>query len=136
MAAASLSGKRILVTGPTGQVALPVVEALAGENEVFALARFSKAEDDVITSGELSKAVGIFSGMQKMLLSLEMSLMDLDERSYKDVISKLSGELKVQYTKYRPKHYVPSVASKKGKAFRVTSVFAGATRASFQVPVL
>jgi len=40
-----LQGKRILITGPTGQVARPLVAALAPHNEVFALARFSKAED-------------------------------------------------------------------------------------------
>ncbi len=42
---AELTGKRILVTGPTGQVARPLVEALAPHNEVFALARFGKQED-------------------------------------------------------------------------------------------
>lgn len=42
---AELEGKRILVTGPTGQVARPLVAALAQHNEVFGLARFSKAED-------------------------------------------------------------------------------------------
>ena len=36
-----LSGRRILITGPTGQVAQPVVEAWADRAEVFALARFS-----------------------------------------------------------------------------------------------
>jgi NAD(P)-dependent dehydrogenase (short-subunit alcohol dehydrogenase family) len=40
-----LTGKRILITGPTGQVARPLVAALAPGNEVFTLARFSKAED-------------------------------------------------------------------------------------------
>lgn len=40
-----LKGKRILVTGPTGQVARPLVEAFARDNEVFALARFGKQED-------------------------------------------------------------------------------------------
>jgi nucleoside-diphosphate-sugar epimerase len=40
-----LTGKRILITGPTGQVARPLVAALAPVNEVFTLARFSKAED-------------------------------------------------------------------------------------------
>ena len=40
-----LKGKRILVTGPTGQVGRPLVEALAPHNEVFALARFGKPED-------------------------------------------------------------------------------------------
>lgn len=40
-----LSGKKILITGPTGQVAQPVVEAWSGIADVYALARFSKAED-------------------------------------------------------------------------------------------
>jgi UDP-glucuronate 4-epimerase len=35
-----LNGKRVLVTGATGQVALPLTLALAGENEVTGLARF------------------------------------------------------------------------------------------------
>jgi nucleoside-diphosphate-sugar epimerase len=40
-----LTGKKILVTGPTSQVALPVVRALAPENEVWGLARFKQAAD-------------------------------------------------------------------------------------------
>ncbi len=36
-----LTGKTILITGPTGQVARPVAEALARDNEVIGLARFS-----------------------------------------------------------------------------------------------
>ncbi|MCB1845224.1 MAG: NAD(P)-dependent oxidoreductase [Halioglobus sp.] len=40
-----ISGKKILITGPTGQVALPVVEAFAKKADVHALARFRKAED-------------------------------------------------------------------------------------------
>ena len=40
-----LSGRKILITGPSGQVAEPVVAALAPESEVVALARFSKDED-------------------------------------------------------------------------------------------
>ena len=38
-----LSGARIVVTGPTGQVALPVTLALAEDNEVIGLARFRDA---------------------------------------------------------------------------------------------
>jgi UDP-glucuronate 4-epimerase len=38
---AQLSGRRILVTGASGLVALPVALALAKSNEVYALARFS-----------------------------------------------------------------------------------------------
>ncbi|MCC6766720.1 MAG: NAD(P)-dependent oxidoreductase [Deltaproteobacteria bacterium] len=40
-----LADRRILITGPTGQVALPVVAAYAQRAEVFALARFQRAED-------------------------------------------------------------------------------------------
>ena len=40
-----LAGSRILVTGPSGQVAEPVVAALASVADVFGLARFNKRED-------------------------------------------------------------------------------------------
>src|SRR5262249_7032745 len=35
-----LTGKKILVTGATGNIARPVAERLAGENEVWCAARF------------------------------------------------------------------------------------------------
>lgn len=40
-----LRDEKILITGPTSQVALPVAKALAEHNQVFGLARFSAAED-------------------------------------------------------------------------------------------
>ena len=40
-----LRGSKILITGPTGQVALPVVEHFAKIADVYALARFKKPED-------------------------------------------------------------------------------------------
>ncbi|MCB1709662.1 MAG: NmrA family NAD(P)-binding protein, partial [Halioglobus sp.] len=40
-----MRGARILITGPTGQVALPVVEHFAKIADVHALARFSKPAD-------------------------------------------------------------------------------------------
>ena len=40
-----LQGEKILVTGPTSQVALPVVGALAKNNEVWGLARFRQDGD-------------------------------------------------------------------------------------------
>lgn len=46
MADVALKNRKILITGPTGQVAQPVVAALAPHNEVYALARFSRAEDE------------------------------------------------------------------------------------------
>jgi UDP-glucuronate 4-epimerase len=39
----ALSGAKILVTGPTGQVALPLTLSLAADNEVWGVARFSDA---------------------------------------------------------------------------------------------
>jgi nucleoside-diphosphate-sugar epimerase len=40
-----IAGRRILVTGPTSQVGWPVVRALAGRNELVAVARFGRAGD-------------------------------------------------------------------------------------------
>lgn len=40
-----LTSCKILVTGPTGQVGFPVVRALSADNEVYALARFSREQD-------------------------------------------------------------------------------------------
>ncbi len=40
-----LEGKRILVTGPTGQVGFPVAASLARHNEVLGLARFARDGD-------------------------------------------------------------------------------------------
>ena len=39
-----LTGKKILITGPAGQVALPVTRALAADNEVIGIARFRDAD--------------------------------------------------------------------------------------------
>jgi nucleoside-diphosphate-sugar epimerase len=64
-----LTGKRIVVTGPTGQVALPVTLALARSNEVFGLARFRDAaararlEDAGVTCIETNLAAGDFRGV-------------------------------------------------------------------------
>ena len=41
----SLTGKKILVTGPTSQVAIPLLQQLCPIAEVHALARFSKQKD-------------------------------------------------------------------------------------------
>jgi UDP-glucuronate 4-epimerase len=38
-----MRGSKILITGPTGQVATPIAEALAVDNEVWGIARFTNA---------------------------------------------------------------------------------------------
>lgn len=50
---ATLAGKRLLLTGPTSQVAEPIAKALAADNEVFGVARFSnpKAKDRLEAAG-------------------------------------------------------------------------------------
>ena len=45
LAPVDIAGRKILVTGPTGQVARPVVERLASIADVYALARFRRQED-------------------------------------------------------------------------------------------
>ena len=35
-----LSGEKILITGPAGQIAFPLAEHLAADNEVWGIARF------------------------------------------------------------------------------------------------
>lgn len=59
-----LEGQKILITGPTSQVARPVVAQLAQTNEVIGLARFSKREDrDAIEAmGASTLAVDLAEG--------------------------------------------------------------------------
>ncbi|WP_436775672.1 NAD-dependent epimerase/dehydratase family protein [Yinghuangia sp. YIM S09857] len=40
-----LSGEKILITGPAGQIAFPLTEHLAKDNEVWGIARFSNPDD-------------------------------------------------------------------------------------------
>ncbi len=39
-----LSGEKVLITGPAGQIAFPLAKYLAGDNEVWGIARFGDAE--------------------------------------------------------------------------------------------
>lgn len=64
-----LKGKKVLITGPTGQVAEPLVDALAPICELHALARFSKPEDEAavqaksVTTHKIDMANGDFSSL-------------------------------------------------------------------------
>ena len=61
---APLEGKRILVTGPTGQVAKPVSLALARANEVIGIARFGNAaaRDELEAGGVTCIPVDLAAG--------------------------------------------------------------------------
>ncbi len=59
-----MRGSKILITGPTGQVAVPVAKALAADNEVWGIARFTDAaaRDDLEKSGVRCETVNLASG--------------------------------------------------------------------------
>ena len=56
-----LEGKKILVTGPAGQIALPLASRLAQDNEVWGIARFSEAgtRDEVEAAGITTRRVDL-----------------------------------------------------------------------------
>lgn len=64
-----MHGFKILITGPTGQVATPVAKALAADNEVWGIARFTDAaaRSDLESAGirceSVNLATGDFSGI-------------------------------------------------------------------------
>jgi len=59
-----MNGAKILVTGPTGQVGLPVAKALAADNEVWAIARFTDraGREQLEGAGVRCEAVDLLSG--------------------------------------------------------------------------
>jgi nucleoside-diphosphate-sugar epimerase len=64
-----MHGFKILITGATGQVAAPVARALAADNEVWGIARFTDAaarealENDGIRCEKVNLAAGDFTGI-------------------------------------------------------------------------
>jgi UDP-glucuronate 4-epimerase len=65
----ALRGAKILITGPTGQVADPVARALAADNEVWGIARFTNAaaraglEEAGVHCQTVNLATGDFTGL-------------------------------------------------------------------------
>jgi nucleoside-diphosphate-sugar epimerase len=59
-----LSGEKILVTGPAGQIAAPLCAALAAENDVWGIARFSVpgSRDEVEAMGLTTRVVDLANG--------------------------------------------------------------------------
>jgi nucleoside-diphosphate-sugar epimerase len=59
-----LSDAKILVTGPAGQIAFPLVESLAGDNEVWGIARFGDqaSRQRVDALGVTTRSIDIGSG--------------------------------------------------------------------------
>jgi nucleoside-diphosphate-sugar epimerase len=59
-----MRGSKILITGPTGQVATPVATALAADNEVWGIARFTNAtvREDLEKAGVRCQTVNLAAG--------------------------------------------------------------------------
>src|SRR5271154_2013196 len=59
-----MRGAKILITGPTGQVASPIAQALAADNEVWGIARFTNAaaREDLEKAGIRCKTVNLAAG--------------------------------------------------------------------------
>ena len=59
-----MRGAKILITGPTGQIATPISRALAAENEVWGIARFtdSAARDALEQAGVRCQTVNLAAG--------------------------------------------------------------------------
>ena len=64
-----LSDEKILITGPAGQIALPLVESLVTNNEVWGIARFSepdareRVESLSVTTRAIDLATGDYSSL-------------------------------------------------------------------------
>jgi UDP-glucuronate 4-epimerase len=60
----TVRGAKILITGPTGQVAMPVAKALAADNEVWGIARFTDdaARETLEKAGVRCAKVNLASG--------------------------------------------------------------------------
>ena len=59
-----MQGAKVLITGPAGQIAFPLAEHLARDNDVWGIARFSDAEsrEKVEAVGVTTRAVDLGSG--------------------------------------------------------------------------
>jgi UDP-glucuronate 4-epimerase len=59
-----MRGSKILITGPSGQVAAPIARALAADNEVWGIARFTDAaaRNDLEKAGIRCETVNLASG--------------------------------------------------------------------------
>jgi UDP-glucuronate 4-epimerase len=59
-----MRGSKILITGPTGQVAAPIARAFAADNEVWGIARFTDAaaREDLEKAGIRCETVNLASG--------------------------------------------------------------------------
>ncbi len=76
---------------------------------------YSRAEDNVVTRGELAKAAGVFSSGNNAFLFLEMAQHDLPADAQAAVQQMLEPELRKAYRRQRPNHLMPSAVDAEGR---------------------
>ncbi len=87
-----LSGEKILVTGPAGRIAFPVVQKLAKDNEVWGVARFSdpaqRAEVEAlgVTTRQIDMASGEFGDLPRDFTYLLHIAVSFADTSYSEAI--------------------------------------------------
>ena len=79
---------------------------------------FSKAEDEIVTRGELAKAAGVFSAGTQAFLFLEMMQQDLPDEQRRSVLQLLEPDLRSDYERQRPIVLAPSKVEAEGAAGR------------------
>lgn len=70
----------------------------------------SKANDGKISTSELAKAAGVFTDKERMMLFLEMSLMQLSDDEKQQIWERLSTDLVQSFQKHAPQQMLPSEA--------------------------
>lgn len=75
---------------------------------------FTEAGDDTVTTAELSKVAGVLGDKQRMVLFLEMSLMDLSKDQQQDIHKTFSPDLQSNYERHSPQHLSPAEVNEKG----------------------
>lgn len=101
---AQLSGRRVLVTGASGLVALPVAVELAKSNEVYAVARFSDPEQKRLVEQAGARAISYdladpdLSPLPKSVdVVINYAVLPFTNRNHYDVNAGAAGRLARRY---------------------------------------
>lgn len=75
---------------------------------------FTKADDGIITTAEIAKVAGVFSGKQQSILYFSAVLSQLDKKAQEEILEKTDKDVKAIYLQYKPQFLLPSEAVEKG----------------------
>ena len=98
-----LKGEKILITGPAGQIATPITKALAKDNDVWGIARFSQpgSREEVESWGVTTRQVELGTDQfgdlphEKIMRNIELLgtkvVPELEKRGHRVDYSRLAG---------------------------------------------